>query len=209
MSGQQPYAAAVHRPPAAGRLALPAALVLALLLLGGGAVPAHAAGTGGIVVTPVPGVRDGKPVTSFRVDLPGDGTAEVPFTIANVETGPRTARVYLAPVRRTDGSFALGREGDSPYARLEDRRVTLQPGEVLDASFTVDGSEQPDGEALAAVVVEVTNGAVTTQASTLVYLTPARTVPLPLLVVAGAVGLLTAVGVGVLLAARRRRTATG
>lgn len=169
--------------------------------------PSHAAGTGGIEVTPVPAVRDGKPVTTFEAEVPHDGRVEVPYLLSNVEDGPRTATVYSARVLQSDGSFSLDDEGSSPYVTLDKQEVTLQPGEVREESFTVhpgpDGP--PEGEAFAAVVVEVRNGAVVQRANTLIYLTPGRRLPLPLVLVLVAVGLVTAAAVAVVAVGRRRR----
>lgn len=181
----------------------PAVVVLLLALV----LPASAAGTGGISVTPIPAVKDGKPVTSFRVDLPRDGTKQVPFTVRNVEDEPRSARLYVAPVTETDGGFALGQAGASEYVSMPDEVVTLQPGEEREKSFTVTGSDEPDELVHAAVVVEVTNGAVTTQASTLIYLEPSDRVSLPLLLVALAVLLIALAAAAWAHHVRRERAA--
>lgn len=190
-----------------GRLARPVVVVvlvvLAVLLP---TTAGLAAGTGGIEVTPVPAQRDGRAVTTFTVDVPGDGGVDVPYLLRNVEDGPRTARVYSAEVTSSDGNFALGEAGGSPYVSMPDREITLQAGQVLEESFRVapgaDGA--PDGEAFAAVVVEVRNGAVVQRANTLIYLDAGRRVPLPLLLVGLAVVLL-AVAAGAVAAVARRR----
>lgn len=179
------------------------AAVAAVLLL---PVPALAAGTGGIEVTPVPPVRDGKQATSFRVDVPSSGREQVPFTVRNVEDGERSARVYAAAVTRAaDGTLSLGNPGSSRWVSLAAEEVTLAAGEVQERSFTVNGGDLPDGQVLAAVVVEVRNGSVVQRASTLVRLERGRTVPLPLLVVVAAVLLLAFAGAGVALLGRRRQ----
>jgi hypothetical protein len=189
-------------------LALFAVLGVALAV----GVPAHAAGTGGIEITPVPAQRDGRPVTTFEVEVPRDGEVEVPFLISNIEDGTRSARVYSARVTESGGSFALDAPGSSPYVSMPDRDVRLEEGEVREASFTVSAGEDgvPESTEYAAVVVEVRNGAVVQRANTLIYLTAGPRVPLPLVVVGIAV-LLIALAAAVLFAlvARRRGPAAG
>lgn len=163
--------------------------------------PALAAGTGGIVVTPL---GEGNP-TSFRVEVPSRGDLEVPFVVSNVVEEPRSARLYAAAVERQGESFAVGDPGSSRWVELADQQVTLEAGEVRDLAFTVRGGDLPDGEVLAAVVVEVQNGAVVQRASTLVRLSEGRTVPLPLLLVVVAVVLLLTAAAAVAESARRRR----
>lgn len=190
-------------PRTAARFLWAAVLVVVL------APSALAAGTGGIEVTPVPSKVDGKAVTVFRVEVPRDGSTSVPYLLSNVEDGPRTARVYVARVRKVDGSFSLDDQGSSPYVSMEDRSVTLQPEEVREETFRV--SPGPDGppedEAYAAVVVEVRNGSVVQRANTLIYLTAEPRVPLPLLILLVAVGLIAVVGAGLAVTVRRRRQA--
>lgn len=196
----------------AGRLARPAlvavlAAIFAFAVALVAAGPGLAAGTGGIEVTPVPAQQDGQAVTTFRVQVPRDGATEVPYLLRNVEDGPRSARIYSARVLSSDGNFSLDEPDSSPYVSMPDREVTLEEGEVREESFRVtpgpDGP--PDGEAYAAVVVEVRNGAVVQRANTLIYLSPGRTLPLPLLLVLLAVLLLLAVATAVALTARRAR----
>src|SRR5688572_12437161 len=183
------------------------AAVLAVVLLMVPAPVALAAGTGGIEVTPVPSRVDGKAVTVFRVEVPREGSVDVPYLLSNVEDGDRTARVYVARVRKVDGNFSLDGEGSSPYVSMEDRSVTLEAEEVREETFRVapgpDGP--PDSEEYAAVVVEVRNGSVVQRANTLIYLTPAPRVPLPLLILILAVLLVAVVGAGVAVTVRRRR----
>lgn len=190
-------------PRTAARFLWAAVLVVVL------APSALAAGTGGIEVTPVPSKVDGKAVTVFRVEVPRDGSTSVPYLLSNVEDGPRTARVYVARVRKVDGSFSLDDQGSSPYVSMEDRSVTLQPEEVREETFRVSPGPDgpPEGEAYAAVVVEVRNGSVVQRANTLIYLTAEPRVPLPLLILLVAVGLIAVVGAGLAVTVRRRRQA--
>lgn len=181
-----------------------AALAVSAAVLVAAAAGAHAAGTGGIEVTPLEGGG-----TTFRVEVPRDGADDVPYLLRNVEEQPRSARVYSARVTSTDGAFALDAPGSSPYVEMPDREVTLQPGEAREESFRVSAGADgvPDGEAYAAVVVEVRNGSVVQRASTLVYLRGEPRVPLPLLLVVLAVLLVLAAGAGVAAVARRRAAA--
>ena len=183
-------------------------LLLLVPLLTALALPAGAAGTGGIEVTPVPSQRDGKPVTVFRVELPSDGSVRVPYTVRNVEDGPRQARVYAARVTRDGDAFSLDDPGSSPYVEMPDRTVELAAGELLEETFEVRAprGDRPADQQYAAVVVEVRNGAVVQRASTLVYLSAGRSVPLPLLVVLVAVGVLTTAAAAVAVTVRRRRS---
>jgi len=190
------------RPSTAVRLVRTAVACVLLVVLCSG--PALAAGTGGIEVTPVPAAVDGKQATSFRVEVPARGTEQVPFTLRNVEDGERSARIYTAAVSRAaDGTLSLDEPGSSEYVELPEQEVTLQAGEVRQESFTVSAGDI-DGDQLAAVVVEVRNGAVVQRASTLIHLDKGRQVPLPLLLLVVAVLLVVAGGVGVAAASRRR-----
>lgn len=196
----------MRRRPA--RAALAALAVLALLVLAALSAlsvrPASAAGTGGIEVTPVPSMRDGRAVTTFTALVPASGSVQVPFTLRNLDKAVRSARVYTAEVTRSDGNFTLG-GGGSPYASMPDRTVTLAPGAVERAFFTVSaGPGRPSGKVYAAVVVEVRNGSVVTRASTLVYLSPGSAVPVPLLLVLIAVALLLLAGTAVVRLRPRR-----
>lgn len=179
-----------------------ALLVATLALLASGAGPALAAGTGGIEVTPV---VDGEFRNVFRVDVPSSGSEQVPFLLRNIEEdGPRTARLYAVEVLEDGDDLRLGEPGSSRHVELPDETVTLAAGETQERAFTLRGGELPEGPQLAAVVVEVRNGAVVQRASTLVYLGEGRRVPLPLLLVGLAVVLLAAAGVAVAVVARRR-----
>lgn len=183
------------------------ALLAVLLLLAGQGGQALAAGTGGIEVTPVPGQRDGRAVTTFQVEVPRDGSIEVPFLLSNLEDEPRSARIYTARVTEADGSFSLDDRDSSPYVSLPDREVTLAPDEVRETTFTVSAGSDgpPDEQVYAAVVVEVRNGSVVQRANTLIYLTPAPRLPLPLLALGIAVVLLAVTAAAVLMTAARRR----
>lgn len=174
------------------------------------AVPVGAAGTGGIEVTPLPAVVDGKQVTAFHVELPGAGPDDVEFLLRNVADGQRAATVYAARATRSaDGSFDVGDAGSSPYVSYAKRSVTLGKGEQRPQSFRVERpkGKQPSQQVFAAIVVEVGDGSVIQRAATLVYLDPGRQlpVPLPLLLVAVAGALLALAGAGVALVTRRRR----
>lgn len=179
---------------------------LLLALVAGG--PALAAGTGGVDISPYPGVKDGKQITAFHVRVPSRGHDTVRYALRNTTAKPATARLFGARATRTNDTFTIGPAGSSPYLVFPDRSVTLKPNETRIESFRVqpgpDG--RPKGKAYAALVVEVKNGSVIQQAATVVYLEPGRLVPLPLLVVIIAVGLLVLMGAGLLLS--RRRTAS-
>jgi hypothetical protein len=178
-------------------------LVSSLLLV----VPAHAAGTGGVDISPYPGVVDGKQVSAFHATVPSSGDTTVRYSLRNTTGAVATARLFAASASRdSSGRFTIGAAGSSPYLGFPDQQVSLKPHETRIASFTVHPSPQgrPKGSAYGALVVEVKNGSIIQQAATVVYLKPGRTVPLPVLVVLVAVGLLLLAGAG-LLAARRRR----
>lgn len=184
----------------------PRALVtaaLALVLLG--AVPASAAGTGGIEVSPYPGVVDGRQVTAFHATVPRSGDGTVAWSLRNTTGTTRTGRLYAASATADGhGGWTIGDAGSSPYLGFDDRTVTLAPHEVQVSSFTVHG--RLTGEQHAAIVVEVHNGSVVARAATLVYLTPGPAVRLPALVVGLAVLVLLASGGAVLWVRRRPAT---
>ena len=177
-------------------------LVLLLLVL---AVPARAAGTGGIEVSPYPGVVDGKQVTAFHVKVPTRGSAKVTYSLRNTTNHAVRGRLYAASAT-PDGSngWTVGGAGTSPYVGLPDHQVSLAAHETRLATFTVHG--KVSGTQHAAVVVEVKQGSVVTRAATLVYLERGRRVPLPLLVVGAAVLLLLASAVAFVLVRRRPAT---
>lgn len=191
--------------PAVARLVRAAAAAVCAALLLPGAAPAHAAGTGGIEVTPVPGVVDGRQVTSFRVELPGDDEErEVPFALRNITDGSRTARLYAAAAtRQRDGTYTVAGPGSTPHVRLPDESVTLRAGALEQRTFTITGTVER--QQYAAVVLEVRNGSVVQRAATLVTLDPPDELPVPLLLGLGAAAVVVAVGTGVVLVARRRR----
>ena len=188
--------------PAAVRLVRTAAVVVLVLLLCGGT--ARAAGTGGVEVTPFPGVVDGKQQTAFHVDVPTRGDTSVRYVLRNTTSEPRSAKLYAASATPDGkGGYAIGDPGSSPYVDLPARTVSLKGKESRLERFRAHG--EVEGTRYAAVVVEVTNGAITQRAATLVYLERGRTVPLPLLLVLLAVGLLVVVGGAVLLSRRSTR----
>lgn len=199
-----------HGPTASRRFARRGAVALltALAVL----VPASAAtaaGTGGIEVTPLPAIVDGKQATAFHVELPGRGSKDVKFLLRNVESDTREARVYVAGVTKLpDGQFDVGPAGSSPYASYDSRQVTLAKGEQRVETFRVSrpSGDRPDGTTYAALVVEVSNGAVVQRAATLIYLEEAPLLPLPLPVIV-AIALVILMGLAVPLLARRRAPA--
>ena len=190
--------------PAVARLVRAAAGVVCAGLLLGGSGPALAAGTGGIEVTPIPAVVDGRLQTTFRADVPAEGTRRVAFALRNITEGQRAARVYAALAQRQqDGTITVGAPGSSRNVVLPEERVELKAEELQQRAFTVTGPLERD--ALAAVVVEVRQGSVVQRAATLVYLSPEGDLPIPLLLGLGAAAVALVTGVGVVLVSRRRR----
>jgi hypothetical protein len=182
------------------RAARSALVALFLVLLR--ALPATAAGTGGIEVSPYPGLVDGKQITAFHTKVPGDGSRQVRYSLRNTTTTPRTARLYAASAQRAaDGHFTVGDPGSSAYISFDTRTVTLAPKQTEVKAFTVHGPL--DHEAYGAIVVEVQNGAITSRAATIVYLEQGSRVPLPLLLAVGA-GLLVLAGAAAVVVVRRR-----
>jgi hypothetical protein len=175
------------------RLRITLATALAGLMALTPAVPALAAGVGGVEIVPPSG-------TSFRVQAPDRGTATVTFTAENVGTETATVRLYAASATESGGSWSVDGAGSASWLRLADRSVTLQPGEARELSFTVEGS---DARRTGAIVVEQGAGTVVQRAATLVHAEPGPRLPLPLLLVALAVLLIALAGVGVARAARR------
>jgi len=181
-------------------LAAAAALVLGL------AVPASAAGTGGIEVSPYPGVVDGKQVTAFHLTAPGKAA----WALRNTTGESRTGRLYAASATPDGrGGWVIGDAGSSPYLDLPERDVTLAPHEVRVSELRVRGDVEREQHA--AIVVEVRTGSVVARAATLVYLRPGGSGSgLPALPVGLAVLVLLAAGAAVASsqAAARRRPAT-
>ena len=175
------------------------ALVLLLLVLL--ALPADAAGTGGIEISPYPGVVGGHQVTAFHVKVPSRGSVVVRYSLRNTTGAPVRGRVYAASaVSDGDGGWTIGGPGSSGFVDLRDQQVSLSANETRIEAFAAHG---PVG-GHAAVVVEVKQGSVVTRAATLVYLERGRRLPLPLVLVLSALALAALAGTGVLLARRRR-----
>jgi hypothetical protein len=176
----------------AGRLLGPAvAAFLTFWVLSG---PAQAAGTGGIEVSPYPGLVNGHQVTAFHVKPPTRGDLTVRYSLRNTTEAPVSGRLYAASAAST------------PYVSLKAQDVTLKPHEIRVATFTAHG--RVSGKKYAAIVVEVRNGAIVQRAATLVYLEKGRTVPVPLLLalLAALVLVLAAVAVAVVGRYRGRPT---
>ena len=178
--------------------------VLASLLVLAPTAGVFAAGTGGIEITPYPGIENGKQVTAFHVTVPRKGSGTVRYSLRNTTSSPKTARLYAASATRSGTAWTIGDPGTSPYLDFPARTVTLKGNAAELADFRVHGAV--DGKAFGALVVEVTNGSVTQRAATLVYLEPGPVLPLPVLIVLIAVALLAVAGVAVLLARRRQRS---
>jgi hypothetical protein len=175
-----------------------------LLLLLAVAAPARAAGTGGIEVSPYPGVVDGHQVTAFHVKVPTRGSVAVRYSLRNTTGKPAHGRLYAASaVSDGHGGWTIGGAGSTDDVDLDDQQVDLAPNETRLSSFRVEG---PAGRR-AAVVIEVKQGSVVTRAATLVYLEHGRTVPVPVLLAGIAVLLLLASGAAV-WRVRRKRPAT-
>ena len=186
------------------RTAVIAFLVAVLFLLPTAGV--RAAGTGGVELSPYPGVKDGKQVTAFRATVPRRGSVDVRYSLRNTTDAPRTARLYAASAtKQADGQWSIGDAGTSPYiSGFSTRSVTLRPGEVQIKQFQVSGDVR-DGQA-SALVVEVTAGSVTQRAATLVYLTRGPVLPVPVLLAIGALLVALCAGIAILVVRRQRRT---
>lgn len=182
---------------------LAGAAALALWLPG----TATAAGTGGIEVSPVPGVIDGHQVTAFHERTPQRGaTRPVAFALRNVTAHPRAAQLYAARAeRQPDGTWVVGPAGSSPLVALPPEQVVLPPGAVQQRFFTVRGSKREREQQYAAIVVEVRDGSIVQRAATLVYLDPPQRRPMPLAAALGAAAAVTLAAGGVLAAVRRSR----
>ena len=175
-------------------------VLTALALLGSAPSGAFAAGTGGIEVTPDSG--SGPQQTAFHVKVPSRGSVSVSFFLRNLTAEPVTGRLYATSAARDGaGHFTVGDAGSAKGVSLKDTTVALKPHEVRHETFRVSG--KVDGTQYRAIVIEVQHGAITERAATVVYLTPGRRVPVP--VVLGIVaGVLVAVAAVLLLATRRR-----
>lgn len=177
-------------------------LAAALTATAVGAVPANAAGTGGIEVSPYPGVVDGHQVTAFHASVPRRGDGTVAWSLRNTTGTTKSGRLYAASATSDGhGGWAIGDAGSSPYLEFADRQVTLAPHETRVAEFRVHG--KVEGTQHAALVVEVRNGSVVARAATLIYLTPGPVVPLPTAVV-GLAGLVLLAAGSAFLRARRQ-----
>jgi hypothetical protein len=143
------------------------------------AVPAQAAGVGGIEVTPPGG-------TSFRVSVSTDEVQQQTFLLRNVTASPATVRLYGAAATRSEGgdAWSVGGAASADWLDLPAQEVTLAAGESREMSFSVRGGEQ---DRTGAVVVEKTASTVVQRAATLVHVEAAAPVPLPLLLIVLAV----------------------
>jgi len=182
-------------------------LLTALALLWAAPSGAFAAGTGGIEITPDSGT--GPAQTAFHVKVPSRGSVSVGFFLRNVTGAKVTGRLYATSAARdAAGHFSVGDAGSAKGVSLKETTVTLAPHEVRHETFQVSG--KVSGTQYRAIVIEVQHGAITERAATVVYLTPGRRVPVP--VVLGTVaGVLVLVAGVLLLVTRRRagRSATG
>lgn len=187
---------------AASRCARWAAAVACGAVLALAPGPADAAGTGGIEVTPLPGVVDGKQVTAFHVQV-GRSGERVQFALRNLTDNTRYAKLYVArATRAADGSYDVAGPDSTSVVAMRTEEVALPPRAFQERSFRAAGGLERD--AYAAVVVEVRNGSVVTRAATLVYLSPDGDLPIPLLLGVGAAAVALAAGTGVVLVTRRR-----
>lgn len=191
---------------AAVRLWWTAVLAVVLGVLLAAAPAALAAGTGGIELTPIPGLVDGRQVTAFHVDVPTSGQRTVPFALRNVAKGPRTARLYAASADSDGhGSFVIGGAGSARTIRLPERTVRLNRGEIRAGSFIVLPDKHAHGTRYAAVVLEVQQGAIVQRAATLVYLQAGKGLSLPRVLVAVAGVFLAGIALALLFVVLRQR----
>lgn len=166
---------------------------------------ASAAGTGGIEVTPDPGVVDGHQVTAFHVSVPSRGDTTVSYFLRNTTSHVVSGQLYAASASRdSKGQFTIGGPGSAGDIGLKAQRLDLAPREVRHSSFSVTGPVH--GTTYRAIVVEVQRGTITERAATVVYLNPGRRVPVPV-VLAIIAAVLLAVVAGAIVVVRRRRTA--
>lgn len=153
------------------------------LLLSGGGRAAWAAGTGGIELNPVPALTpSGQPVNAFRISLRAGAVSHQQMLLRNVQAADASARVYAASATTSpSGEYNVGGPGTAAWIGFQPLTLTLHPGEQRTVDFTV--SRPPKGVS-GALVVEVTKGAVTERAATLVLVTRVGPDPaLPILLV--------------------------
>jgi hypothetical protein len=183
-------------------------VVVLLALPFGGAPAARAAGTGGIEISPYPGVVDGHQVTAFHVSVPAHGHATVRYVMRNTTGHPVAGKVYAAAATRgTGGQFAIGGPGSAPKVHFAGGDVTLPANAVRPGTFTIDGPV--DTGTFSAVVVEVHQGAVNERAATLIYLTSAHGTFRRLLTIVLVAVPEVLLALAVLMVLRRRRRTTG
>ena len=133
------------------------ALLLGMLLLG--AVPAVAAGAGGVELLPTGG--------GTGIHL---GSRGAPLVLVNTVGSPSTVRLYLAGAQPSGAGYTV--TGEAPVAGLALTGVTLTlpaAGRYEATLAIVDGLDRDGSGPVAAVVVESTTGALVTRAATLVY----------------------------------------
>lgn len=175
------------------------ALLAALAVVVGSAVPAGAAGTGDVEL--VPASRDGQAQTSFRVQAGDDA---IRFDLVNLADEPRTARLYAASADRSSGGgVGVGAVGSAPWLGVPDGEITLAARESRTITAPLDAGAVAEGrQKLGAVVLEAPQGAVTVRVATLVTVEPRPAIPLPLWALALAVICLLLVAFGLAVARR-------
>lgn len=160
------------------------------------AVPAGAAGVGGVEVTP----RSG---TAFNLSVSDGETVRETFTVRNIGEAAATVRLYAAAAEQTEsGTWSVAGAGSAPWLEFADREVSLEPGETQELSFAARGSDEARN---GAIVIEQGSGTVVQRAATLVYVKQGPTVPLPLLLILIAVVLIALAAAAWVTAARRHR----
>ena len=145
-----------------------AAGALALAL----AAPAGGAGVGNVELTPDP--PPGAPLgsaTVFHVVVLRRGVTTTAFQLHSTATDTVTVRLYAADaIRKPDGSFSVGDAGRVAWVRLDDQTVTIAPDATKRFAFDIVDPGVPEGsEAYAAIVEEVSQGALNLRAATVVY----------------------------------------
>jgi hypothetical protein len=156
------------------RRAVLGALTLLLLVVAAG--PAMAVGADGV---------------SMQVDVPRDGDRRVPMLvdgspatgelrIRNRNEEERTVSLFAVRANQQEpgGSVSLGAKGTAPWIGLDDRELTLAPGEMLTVPLELNPSGVPkdtDGRLPTAFVLEVARGeTVVLQAVSLLSVTGAE-----------------------------------